>query len=252
MLWKFLLLSGTATAAFATMPVAQQNAMVTQYCTVCHTDAHPNGGISFERFDAAKPDPGVVAMIVSKLYSKALGASGQALPDKATQDDFLNTLIAESKGSNAWFVSRAGNAATASIVQTIEPSSKENEGQPDMYRLTVSCNPARREGEMKVAWSPATPPEGKAMAATADGRSLFTYRIEGKETMGNGQAGTSGPGSIQLYKTAPTDKMPKSMALPAKSLSIENLFGPGAVEFPFDKLDAGMRRDLSACFRAGL
>jgi hypothetical protein len=249
MVWKFLLLSGIAVSLVAAMPVAQQNAMVTQYCTVCHSDAHPNGGISFERFDAAEPDPGVVAMIVSKLYGKALGASGQKLPDQATQDDFLNTLIAESKGSNGWFVSRSSGAATASTVQTIESSSKANEGQPDMYRLTVSCNPGKREGEMQVAWSPGVPPEGKTMDVAVDGQAHFTYQIEGKETMGNGQGGTSGPGSIQLYQTTPTDKMPKTLALPAKTLTVANVFGPGTIDFPFDKLDAGVRRDLSACFR---
>ncbi len=88
------------------MPVAQQNALVGKYCAVCHTDAIPNGGLSLQHFDAARPDPGLMAMIVSKLKSKALGASGQPLPDKATQDLFQSTLAVSSFGAERWVVDR--------------------------------------------------------------------------------------------------------------------------------------------------
>ena len=64
-----LLFSGLIPAAAAgdSMPAAQQNALVQKYCAVCHNDAHVNGGLSLEHFDAAQPDPGVAAMLVSKL-----------------------------------------------------------------------------------------------------------------------------------------------------------------------------------------
>src|SRR5580704_9067755 len=54
-------------AASETMPVAQQNALVQKYCAVCHTDAHMNGGLSLEHFDAPHSNPGVAAMMLSKL-----------------------------------------------------------------------------------------------------------------------------------------------------------------------------------------
>ena len=62
--------------ACATMPASRQNELVRTYCTVCHTDAARNGGLSLEHFDAANPDPGVAAMLASKLKGKAMGASG--------------------------------------------------------------------------------------------------------------------------------------------------------------------------------
>ena len=49
------------------MPAAQQNALVAKYCVVCHNDAHVNGGLSLEHFDAAQPDPSLVAMTISKV-----------------------------------------------------------------------------------------------------------------------------------------------------------------------------------------
>jgi hypothetical protein len=64
------------------MPVEQQNALLQKYCTVCHKDAHMNGGLSLEHFDAAHPDPGVAAMLASKLKAKAMGAAGIPLPDR--------------------------------------------------------------------------------------------------------------------------------------------------------------------------
>jgi hypothetical protein len=44
--------------ASGAMPVPQQNALVQKYCAVCHSDAHMNGGLSLQHFDAAYPDPG--------------------------------------------------------------------------------------------------------------------------------------------------------------------------------------------------
>ena len=84
------------------MPPAQQNALVQKYCAVCHTDAHPNGGLTLEHFDAGNADPGVAAMIVSKLKGNALGASGTALPDRATQDALLAALSEEATGATQW------------------------------------------------------------------------------------------------------------------------------------------------------
>jgi hypothetical protein len=53
----------------ATMPATQQNALVREHCAVCHNDAHLNGGLSLEHFDAAHPDLGIAGMLVSKLES---------------------------------------------------------------------------------------------------------------------------------------------------------------------------------------
>ena len=167
----------------AAMPTAQQNALVQKYCEVCHTDAHLNGGLSLEHFDAARPDPGVAAMIISKLTSLspkqvsasqqqdpsvatliaskmktgAMGAAGIPVPDRPTQLALLSALSSEAVGASEWTVSRITNAPqapifTTSIVQ--ETPSPTNAGDTDMYRLTLACRADTNEAEMQLAWSP--------------------------------------------------------------------------------------------------
>src|SRR5579872_6892013 len=91
-----------AAAAYAgdIMPPAQQTALIQKYCAVCDTDASMNGGLTLEHFDAAKVDPSLAAMLVSKLKGKALGAAGLPLPEKATQDALEAALTAESAGAS--------------------------------------------------------------------------------------------------------------------------------------------------------
>jgi hypothetical protein len=224
-------------SASSAMPIAQQNALVGKYCAVCHTDAIPNGGLSLQHFDAARPDPGLMAMIVSKLKSKALGASGQPLPDKLTQDLFQSTLAVESFGAERWVVDRQAAILTANVVAAA-PSTK-SDGEPDLFRLTLRCNADSHQGGIQMAWSPGVPKSGQLISAVADGGTAVTYKIEGVEKMGNGQAGESGPGSVQL-----------GLPLPAKQLAVSNTFGDETVLFPFDGLPESARQGLSGCFRA--
>ena len=223
-----------ASSATAGMPVAQQNAMVRKYCAVCHTDAVPNGGLSLQHFDAADPDPGLSAMLVSKLRGKALGASGQPLPDRATQDALDAALAAEAVGAERWVTRTNAGTITASIVRGVPAPNGE---EPNLYRLTVSCRADNKSGTIQLAWSPGVPSNGQIMAVAVDGQTPHGYKVEGKEMMGNGQAGTSGPGAIELKET-----------LPVESLSVRNLFGAQGVVFPFAELDPQMRRSLIPCF----
>src|SRR5580658_4323361 len=92
--------------AHATMPVAQQNALVQKYCEVCHDDAYMNGGISFQHFDAASVDPGDAAMMLAKLQTGAIGASGKPEPDKATIAAWIAATSAEISGADRWIISQ--------------------------------------------------------------------------------------------------------------------------------------------------
>ena len=233
------------------MPVAQQNALVQKYCAVCHTDASMNGGLSLEHFDAARPDPGVAAMVVSKLKAQAMGASGQPLPDRATQDALLSALSAKVGGATGWSVNRTQNPKTqapilaASLVE--EVPSLAYKGEPDLYRLTLTCRADTHAGEMQLTWSPAVPPQGQVMSAAVDGQSARTYKIEGTEKMGNGQAGDSGPGAVVLSATKGNSRV--ALPLPAQTLTISNAFPGETVVFPFGGLTQAARQELSACFR---
>jgi len=224
-----------AALASTAMPIAQQNALVGKYCAVCHTDAIPNGGLSLQHFDAARPDPGLMAMIVSKLKSKALGASGQPLPDKVTQDLFQSTLAVQSFGAERWIVDRQDAVLTANVVAAA-PSTKSG-GEPDLFRLTLTCHTDTHQGGMQMAWSPGVPKSGQVISAVVDGGTPVASKIEGSEKMGNGQAGESGPGSVQL-----------GLPLPARQLAVSNTFGDETVLFPFDGLSESARQGFSVCF----
>jgi hypothetical protein len=226
-----------AASASTAMPVVQQNALVGKYCAVCHTDAVPNGGLSLQHFDAARPDPGLMAMIVSKLKAQALGASGQPLPDKETQYLLQSTLAVESFGAERWVVDRQAAMLTANVVAAT-PSTK-SDGDPDLFRLTLTCHTDTHQGGMQVAWSPGVPKSGQVISAVVDGGTPVTSKIEGVEKMGNGQGGESGPGSVQL-----------GLPLPARQLAVSNIFGDETVSFPFDGLSESARQGLSVCFRA--
>ena len=225
--WALWMLA--ALPAFAAMPVAQENALVAKYCTVCHTDAVPGGSLSLQHFDAAHPDPGVAAMMASKLRGQALGASGKPLPDRITQDELLAALVAQSAGAEKWTVTDT----TVSIVREVHARAV-----PDLYRLTLTCRADTGAGEIQVAWSPDVPRQGEAVSAVVDGKTKLQYTVEGFEKMGNGSSVVSGPGALLL----------RAMPLPKQTLTISNIFPGAAVQFPVSELNQTARQALSKCF----
>jgi hypothetical protein len=242
-------------AAGEPIPVAQQNALIAQYCGVCHDDAHRNGGLSLQGFDAANPDPGVVVMLISKLKTGALGAAGLKPPDQATTDALIGALSAKTAGAHNWSVHRTQDAATrapvltASMVQEV-PSTIPNAPVPDFYQLTLTCRLDTRKGAMQLAWSPAVPENGRVLSVAADGKAAVAYKVEGTEKMGNGASGNSGPGAILLSTTKKGAAAPHLDVLPVQNLTVSNAFPNETVVFPFGGLDASVRESLAACFPA--
>ncbi|HEY3744460.1 MAG TPA: hypothetical protein VGL53_31670, partial [Bryobacteraceae bacterium] len=74
-----------------------------------------------------------------------------------------------------------------------------------------------------------------------DGHAPVEYRIEGKESMGNGATVLSGHASVVLV----------SSTLPDQTLAVRELFPQETVEFPFSELDAKVRAELRTCFESG-
>ena len=134
-------LLATTVAAAESMPPAQQNALVQKYCAVCHTDRANNGGLSLEHYDAARVDPPLAAMLLSKLRNGAMGAAGLGIPDPQTREAWVAATVAQAAGAENWTVIRAerpasnGSILSASLVREVQPR-KASKDAP-LYRLTA-------------------------------------------------------------------------------------------------------------------
>ena len=241
------------------MPVAQQNALVQKYCEVCHDDVYRNGGLSLQHYDAAHADPSDSAMMLAKLQTGAIGASGKPIPDQATIAAWIEATKAQAAGADKWLIAQSQSSSakppvfTTSIVQSVTPVQSAGPAAspqvPDLWRLTVSCRTDTREGEIELLWSPGGPDEGQEVSASIDGHNSVQFRVDGKEKMGTG--GMTGPGSIALFETqakSGANSESVEMALPARTLAISNLPHDERVNFPFADLSPSARQSLSLCF----
>ena len=209
-----------------------------------------------QHFDAARPDPTLTAMLLSKITNghtpkdvfsadsagvqkmmraSAMGAAGQGVPDEETQVMFSRALASQSKGAYEWNVTWE-DTPTRTLIASIlrETPSVQHEGATDSYRLIVRCRPDTRDGEIKIAWANPPAKEGQMMSVTIDSTPAFQHKVEGGRAQGNGN---NGPGAMVL-----------KIALPAQSLTISNLFADGNLTFPFSELSPAARRDLGVCF----
>ena len=240
-IWIAVAFVGVYTPVWAAMPAAEQNALVTKYCAVCHTDAAMNGGLSLQRYNAARRDPDLAAMILSKLNNGAMGAAGNGVPDKAAQQAWLDSTREQAAGAREWFVSREGGVVSASIVREVPPRKPGSSDAP-VYRLRLVCSPSTGVGEMQLTWSP-QPQTGRTMSASVDGSGPIEYKIEGQESMGNGGTAQSGHASVLL-----SNGKRGKLALANQSLTVRELFPGETVEFPFSELDQQARAELRKCF----
>jgi hypothetical protein len=226
---------------WAVMPAAEQNALVEKYCTVCHTDAARNGGLSLQHYDAAKRDPDLAAMILSKLNSGAMGAAGNGVPDKMAQQAWLESTKKQAAGAKEWFVSREDGRISAGIVREVPPRTPGSTDLP-VYRLRMVCSASTGAGQMQLTWSP-QPQTGRTMTAAVDGNAPVEYKIEGQESMGNGGTVQSGHASVLL-----SNGKDGKLGFANQTLIVRELFPGETVEFPFSELDQKTRAEFGKCF----
>ena len=247
-----------AQQATNTISVPQQNALVQKYCAVCHDEAHRNGGLSLQHFDAATVEPSLAAMMVSKLDTGAIGAAGIPKPDKATERAFYNALSEKTAGANEWTVKRAEDPVTRARLVTaniVRETPSRADGTKELYRLKLTCRPDTGEAEMQLTWSPMSAQGLRNFIVAPDGQDPVTFGLEGRETMGNGAKAAdgkevvSGSASAVLYATHSKPGAPSiGPRLPARTLSVSNVFPDESVVFPFDSFAQPMREQLSGCF----
>src|SRR5207253_74002 len=102
------------------------------YCAVCHDDNHRNGGLSLQHFDAGTVEPSLAAMMVSKLKTGAIGASGQQA-DPGTEAAMIEALTAKSAGANGWVLTTIENSQQTSMSVSIV---HEGPATQELYRET--------------------------------------------------------------------------------------------------------------------
>ncbi len=240
-IWTTLAFAATFTPVWAAMPAAEQNALVAKYCSVCHTDAARNGGLSLQHFDAAKRGPDLAAMILSKLNDGAMGAAGNGVPDKIIQKAWLDSTREQAVGATEWFVSVEDGQVSAGIVRTVAARKAGSTNLP-VYRLKMICSPITGIGEMQLTWSP-QPQTGRTMFASVDGNASGEYKIEGQESMGNGTTMQTGHASM-LLGDGKGGKPPLANQL----LTVSEIFPGETVDFPFSQLDPKARAEFRKCF----
>ena len=234
--WAFLTALGGLLISLplrAAMPVERQTELVLRHCAVCHTDAARNGGLTLQHFDAAKMDPSLAAMLLSKLRGGAMGAAGLPFA-KADADGLEAAMVGASVKAQEWSVTR-GPVATAGIVRDVTTKNPE---QPSRYRLVVRCDPEVRKGELQLSWAPS--PRNGTVRASVDGGVPMGYKVEGTEKMGNGSAGITGHAAVMLA----------GLPWPRKTLTVSDLFPGETVVFPFEQLAPDWPA-FAACFAPG-
>jgi len=233
-----LAFAAVSTPVRAAMPAPEQNALVKKYCAACHTDAAKNGGLTLQHYDAAKRDPALAAMMLSKLNMGAMGAAGIGEPDKAAQVAWIASTEEQAIGSDKWFVRNEGGVISASIVSKVQP--RPGSTDLSLYRLIISCASSTGAGEMQVTWAPMSQ-TGRTMTVSVDGAAPLEYKIEGKESMGNGGTAQSGRSSVLLSSGG--------RAVAAKrSLTIQGLFPNETAMFQISDLDQNTSVSLRKCF----
>ncbi len=208
----------TAACGAELMKPAEQNALVQQYCAVCHTDAMKSGGLSLQHYDAARTSPALAAMMLSKMQNGAMGAAGKGVPSKEAQAAWSQTTTAQAETAREWSVERGDGSLTVSIV-AYGP-------QRRVYRLAVTCEAAGGRGEISLAWSP-SPQTGRPFSASSDGQKARILQL-----IGGDEAWTE-----------------LKIPLPEKTLVVADIFPGDRIEFRIGDLDPPVHRELGACFR---
>jgi hypothetical protein len=180
-------------------------------------------------------------MILSKLNNGAMGAAGGGVPDRGAQRTWLDSTREQAEGAKQWFVSHEGGVVSVSMVREVPPRKPSSTDLP-IYRLRAACNTATGVGEMQLTWSP-EPQTERTMSASVDGKAAVEYKIEGKESMGNGSTVQSGRASVVL-----SSGKGGRLGLANQSMRIGEVFPGEAVEFPFSDLDPQARAQLGKCF----
>jgi len=118
----------------------------------------------------------------------------------------------------------------------------------ELYRLSLVCDQATHEGEMKLSWGPLAAPKGSTLSVVVDGMPPTNYKAEDGEQMFPGVPKDSGAGSFLLYETRTNSKAPNyATPLPAHTLTASGVFPNQTATFSFDDIPPQLRQQLTVC-----
>lgn len=158
------------------MSVADANDLIRRRCVVCHNAAKPLGGLNFELFDAAKPDPAVALMISIKVSrDDAMSAADAARPSQTTIDEFVRVMRAwaDQSTSGPWTIDlqvdpRAPNRGHSLVVA---------DKRLDMGDVRLTCNGRTRRFEAMPSQ-----PQADLAGLSPTLRGVFSWCLGGPPT----------------------------------------------------------------------
>jgi hypothetical protein len=164
------------------MSPADANDLIRRRCVVCHTAAMPSGGINFQLFDAASPDPGVALMISVKVTQDgAMSAAGGPRLNQSTIDEFVRMMrafaVQRDDASRQWTIDLQVDPLTPKGDHSVVVAHKRS----DAGEVQMTCNGVTRHS--KIEFAPADP-HTPHIATDFDGlspmiRQIFAWCIAG-------------------------------------------------------------------------
>jgi hypothetical protein len=155
------------------MSPAEANDLIRRRCVVCHSAQMPLGGLNFQLFDAAKPDPAVALMASIKVSrDNALFAAGNPVPDRATIDEFVRVMraSADQSASGPWTIDLQARTNTGHSWVVAEK-------QSDAGKVQLTCDGKTRQFEATPARAR---PDLEGLSPTLQG--IFKWCSEGRPT----------------------------------------------------------------------
>src|SRR5271168_3824352 len=94
-----------ALALLAAPAIAQEQAVLNQYCVTCHNEKLKTGGLMLDKLDFAHPGPNAETWekVVRKVRAGMMPPGGAPRPDRATMDAFalkLETALDRAAATN--------------------------------------------------------------------------------------------------------------------------------------------------------
>ena len=206
-------------------------------------------GTALATVNAAGHDAAALATLEKGMKTGAINASGNGVPDKATVDGLVAAFTAQSAGASNWSVQRSKDRSTstevitASIVRELPSTAAAGRAAGTEARdvppgAHVQCRHARRgdAGGMVAGASEA------CWWSAYDGQPATRLHGGGHRADGERHRSDDRTSSVRVRQAPPARR--RAPPVPARTLTVSELFPGETVTFPFDELTGAARQSL--------